>query len=166
MTAQTAPESVVPVVQLLESSEEYRDSRDIDPAVAASAACKIAEFTSACEEVLDEGTSEGSHHGAIIQSGVPPEFLHDEQEEEAVWQAQIEAGSQILNHLDRALEFHRTTDYQISHVSDSPSGIVHILALISFVLPTPFLLQRLRDISCKKSAEMTRLYSQVRCGLG
>jgi len=36
------------------------------------------------------------------------------------------------------------------------------LALILFVLPTPFLLQRLREISCKKSAEMTRLYSQVR----
>ena len=36
-----------------------------------------------------------------------------------------------------------------------------ILALISFVLPTPFLLQRLRDISHKKSTEMTRLYSQV-----
>jgi len=35
------------------------------------------------------------------------------------------------------------------------------LALILFVLPTPFLLQRLRDISRKKSAEMTRLYSQV-----
>ena len=48
---------------------------------------KIAEFTLACEEVLDEGTSEGPHHGAIIQSGVPPEFLRDEQEEEAVWQA-------------------------------------------------------------------------------
>ena len=36
------------------------------------------------------------------------------------------------------------------------------MALISFVLPTPFLLQRLREISRKKSAEMTRLYSQVR----
>ena len=36
------------------------------------------------------------------------------------------------------------------------------MALILFVLPTPFLLQRLRDISRKKSAEMTRLYSQVR----
>jgi len=36
------------------------------------------------------------------------------------------------------------------------------LALVLFVLPTPFLLQRLRDISRKKSAEMTWLYSQVR----
>ena len=108
------------------------------------------------------GQSEGPHHGAIIQSGVPPEFLHDEREEDAVWQAQIEAGSQILNHLDRALELHRTTDYQISQVSGSSPRIVRILALILFVLPTPFLLQRLRDISCKKSAEMTQLYSQVR----
>ena len=53
-------------------------------------------------------------------------------------------------------------DYQISQVSGSLPGIVRILALISFVLPTPFLLQRLRDISRMKSAEMTRLYSQVR----
>ena len=83
-TTQAAPESVVPVVQLLDSSEEFGDSRDIDPAAAASAADKIAEFTSACEEVLDAGTSEGPHHGAIIQSGVPSKFLHDEQEEEAV----------------------------------------------------------------------------------
>ena len=99
VTAQAVTDVVIPVVQLPDSSGEYGDSRDIDPAAAASAA----EFTSACEEVLNEGTSEGSHHGAIIQSGVHPEFLHDEWEEEAVWQAQIEAGSQILNHLDRAL---------------------------------------------------------------
>ena len=117
--APTTPENVVPVVQLPDSSEEFGDSRDIDPTAAASAADRIAEFTSACEEVLNAGTFEGPHHGAIIQSGVPPEFLHDEQEEEAIWQAQIEAGSQILNHLDRALELHRTTDYQICQVSGS-----------------------------------------------
>jgi hypothetical protein len=98
----------------------------------------------------------------IIQSVVPPEFLRDEREEEAVWQAQYEAGSRIQNHLDRALELHRMTDYQISQVRGSSPRIVRILALILFVLPTPFLLQRLRDISRKKSAEMTRLYSQVR----
>ena len=73
-TAQVAPESVVPVVQLSDSGEEFGDSRDIDPATAASAVDQIAEFTSACEEVLDEGTSEGPHHGAIIQSGVPRSF--------------------------------------------------------------------------------------------
>ena len=63
---------MVPVVQLPDNSEEFGDSRDIDPAAAASAADKIAELTSACAEVLDEGTSKGPHHGAIIQSGVPP----------------------------------------------------------------------------------------------
>jgi len=162
VTAQVATESVIPVVQLPDSSEEFGDSRDIDPTAAASAADKIAEFMSACAEVLDEGTSEGPHHGAIVQSGVPPEFLRDEWEEESVWQAQIEAGSQIINHLDRSLELHRTTDYQISQVSGPLPGIIRILTLISFALPTPFLLQRLRDISRKKSAEMTQLYSQVR----
>ena len=87
LTAQTAPESVVPAEQLPESSEEYGDSRDINPAAAASAADRIAEFTSASEEVLNAGTSEGPRHGAIIQSGVPLEFLCNEQEEEAVWKA-------------------------------------------------------------------------------
>ena len=59
VTAQATTDSAIPVVQLPDSSEEYGDSRDIDPAAAASAADKIAEFTSACAEVLDEGTSEG-----------------------------------------------------------------------------------------------------------
>ena len=110
----TAQGSMVPVVQLPDSSEEYGDSRDIDPAAAASAANKIAEFMSACAEVLDEGTFGGPQHGAIIQSVVPPELLRNEREEAAVWQAQFEAGSQIQNHLERALQLHRTTDYQIS----------------------------------------------------
>ena len=52
------------------------------------------------------------------------EFLRDEQEEEAIWKAQIEAGSQILGHLDRALELHRTTDFQICQVGGSLHGII------------------------------------------
>ena len=66
MMTQAAMESVIPVVQLPDSSEEFGDSRDIDPVAAASAADKIAEFTSACAEVLDEGTSEGPQYGMII----------------------------------------------------------------------------------------------------
>ena len=54
------------------------------------------------------------------------EFLRNEQEEEAVWKAQFEVASQILGHLDRALELHRMTDFQISQVSDSLPGIVSI----------------------------------------
>ena len=63
---QAATDIAILVEQLPDSIGEYGDSRDIDPAAAASAADKIAEFTSACAEVLDEGTSEGPHHGAII----------------------------------------------------------------------------------------------------
>ena len=84
VTAQTASENVVPVVQLPESSDEFGDSRDLDPAAAASAANRIVEFASASEEVLGAGTSEGPRRGAIIQSGVPLEFLRSEPEEEAV----------------------------------------------------------------------------------
>ena len=43
-----------------------------------------------------------------------------------------------------------------------PENRSYFFALVLFVLPTPFLLQRLRDISREKSTEMTRLYSQVR----
>ena len=62
----------------------------------------------------------------IVQSGVPLEFLCSEQVEEAVWKAQFEAGSQILGHLDRALELHRMMDFQISQVGGSLPGIVCI----------------------------------------
>ena len=54
------------------------------------------------------------------------EFLRNEQEEEAVWKAQFEAGSQILGHLDHALELHRMTDFQIRQVGGSLPGIVSI----------------------------------------
>ena len=125
-TAQMAPENVVPVVQMPESSEEFGDSRDIHPSAAASATGRIAEFASASEEILSTGTSEGPYLGAIIQSGVPLEFLHSDQEEEAVWTAQFEVGSQIHDHLDCALELHRMTDFQISNVSAFPLGIARV----------------------------------------
>ena len=108
---QAEPENAVPVVELPQSSEEYEDSGNINPVAAASATDKIAEFASASEEVLSAGTSEGPCHGAIIQSGVPLEFLCAEQEDEAIWKAQFEVGSQIQDHLNRALELHRTTDF-------------------------------------------------------
>jgi len=125
-TAQTAPENVELVVKLPPSSDEFGDSRDIDPTAAASAADRIAQFASASEEVLSAGTSEGPHHGAIIQSGVPLEFLRSEQEEEAAWKAQFEVGSQIQGHLERALDLHRTTDLQVSQVGASLLGIIRI----------------------------------------
>ena len=86
-TTQMAPGKKEPFVELPLSSDEFGDLRDIDPATAASAADRIAEFMSASEEVLSAGTSEGPRYGAIIQSGVPLEFLRNEQEEEAVWKA-------------------------------------------------------------------------------
>ena len=79
---QMVQRSMVPVVQLPDNSEEYGDSMDIDPAAAASAAAHIAEFASASADVLEAGTPEGPHHGAIIPSGLPSEFLRKEQEEE------------------------------------------------------------------------------------
>ena len=78
----TAQGGATAVVELPDSSKEYGDSMDIDPAVAASAAVHIAEFASASAGVLEAGASEGSHLAAIVPSGVPSEFLRKEQEEE------------------------------------------------------------------------------------
>ena len=102
--------STAAVVELPDSSEEYGDSMDIDPAAAASAAAHIAEFASASADVLEEGTSEGPHHGAIIPSGLPSEFLRNEQEEEEAWDAQFDVGSEILQALERAFQLHQKTD--------------------------------------------------------
>ena len=55
--------SVAAVVELPDSSEEYVDSMDIDPAAAASAAAHIAEFASASAGVLEAGASRGATSG-------------------------------------------------------------------------------------------------------
>ena len=78
------------MVELPLSSDEYGDSRDIDPATATSVANRIVEFISASKEILGAGTYEGPGHGAnymIVQSGVPSEFLRNEKEEEEAWKA-------------------------------------------------------------------------------
>ena len=53
----TAQGSVAAVVELPDSSEEYGDSMDIDPAAAACAAAHIAEFASAGAGMLEAGMS-------------------------------------------------------------------------------------------------------------
>ena len=117
---QMAQGSMVPVVQLPNSSEEYGDSMDIDPAAAASAAAHIAEFALASADVLEAGTSERPHHGAIVPSGLPSEFLRKEQEEEEAWNAQLDVVREILQALDRAFQLHQKTDYQVSKVNTFP----------------------------------------------
>ena len=95
-------------------------SMGIDPATAASAAEHIAEFASASADVLNVGTSERPHHGAIIPSGLPSEFLRKEQEEEEAWNAQLDVHHEILQALDRAFQLHQRTDYQVSKVNTFP----------------------------------------------
>ena len=65
-------------------------------------------------------TSEGPHHGAIIPSGLPSEFLHKEQEEEEAWNTQLDVGREILEALDCAFQLHQRTDYQVSQVNTFP----------------------------------------------
>jgi len=93
---------------------------DIDPTAAASAAAHIAEFASASADVLEAGTSEGPHHGAIIPSGLSSEFLRKEQEEKEAWNAQLDVGREILQALDRAFQLDQRTDYQVSKVNTFP----------------------------------------------
>ena len=122
----TAQGSAAAVVELPDSSEEYGDSMDIDPAAAASAAAHIAEFASAGAGMLEAGTSEGSHLGAIVPSGVPSEFLRKEQEEEEAWNKQMAVGREILQALDRAFQLHQNADYQVSQVNTASPKIAQI----------------------------------------
>src|SRR6185436_13103987 len=122
----TAQEGATAVVELPDSSEEYGDSMDIDPAAAASAAAHIAEFATASAGALEAGTSEGGHLGVIVPSGVPSEFLRKEQEEKEAWNAQMHVGREILQALDRAYQLHQNADYQVSQVSISPRKLLRI----------------------------------------
>ena len=108
------------MVELPDSSEEYGDSMDIDPAAAASATAHIAEFASASAGTLEAGTSKGVHLGAIVPSGVPSEFLRKEQEEEEAWNTQLDVGREILQALDRTFQLHQGADYQVSQVNAFP----------------------------------------------
>ena len=138
-TVQKAPETAVPVVEL-PLSEEYGESKDIDPAAAASAATRIAEFVSASEGVFGVGMSEGPNHGAnyaIVQSGVPSnfdhvaqeeggdwrvhiipsDFTHTEQEEGDAWRAHMAIGAQIEEDLSRALNLFSRANRDVNSVS-------------------------------------------------
>ena len=109
-----------PVVELPLSSDEYGDSRDIDPAAATSAATRIAEFISASEDILGAGTSEGPGHGAnyaIVQSRVPSDFARAEQEEGEAWRAHIAIGAQIEEHLSRALNLFSQANCNVNNMS-------------------------------------------------
>ena len=125
------------VVELPDSNEEYGDSMDIDPATAASAAAHIAEFASASAGVLEAGTSEEPHHGAIVPSGPPSEFLRKEQEEEEAWNAQMRVSREILQALDRAFHLHQNADYQVSQVNISPRNLLGFDLVLTCLDPRP-----------------------------
>ena len=120
MPVPIAQGGVTAVVEVPDSSKEYGDSMDIDPAAAASAAAHIAEFASSSAGMIEAGTSEVGHLGAIVPSGVPSEFLRKEQEEEEAWDKQMGVGREILQALDRAFQLYQNADYQVSQVNLFP----------------------------------------------
>ena len=76
------------------------------------------------------------------------------------WKAQYEVGSQIQAVLDRALQLHKTTDFQISIVSALPrdSFVSDLICVSSAYTLHP---QRLRQISRDKSAELAQQHYKV-----
>jgi len=74
----------------------------------------------------------------MVQYGGASDFSHNEQEEEEVWKAQYEVGSQIQAALDRALQLHKTTDFQISSVSALPQSSSFSAHIYIYPLLTPF----------------------------
>ena len=127
------------MMELPDSSEEYGDSMDIDPAAAASATAHIADFASAGAGMLEAGTSEGGHLGAIVPSEVPSEFLRKEQEEEEAWNKQMGVGREILQALDRAFQLHQNADYQASQVNISPRNLLGFGLVLTCLDPRPSL---------------------------
>ena len=141
---QAEPEIVVPVVQLPESSDEYGDSREIDPAAATSAASPVFEFIAASMEILgtemneelgDQGHSDESDW-AIVRSGVPSDIAHAEREEDHwwahvvpsdfadaereeddAWRNHMAVGGQIEEGLSRIVEFFSKAYHDSSSVS-------------------------------------------------
>ena len=57
---------------------------------------------------------------AMVQHGVPSDFDRNEREEEQVWKAQYEVGTQIQDTLGRAFQLHQKTDFLISKVNAFP----------------------------------------------
>ena len=70
----TAQEGATAVVELPDSSEEYGDSMDIDPAAAVSAAAHIAEFASAARVCSRQGRPRVPITGRSSHLGPPRSF--------------------------------------------------------------------------------------------
>jgi hypothetical protein len=141
---QAEPEIVVPMVQLPESSDEFGDSREIDPAAATSAVGRVFEFVTASAEILgtemyeelgDQGRSvEGDW--AIVRSGVPSDIAHTEREgddwrahvvpsdfadaereEGDAWRDHMAVGGQIEEGLSRIVDLFSKAYHDSSNVS-------------------------------------------------
>ena len=97
----------------------------------------------------------------MVQHGGTPGFNRNEQEEEEVWKAQYEVGSQIQAALERAFQLHKMMDFEISSVSALPrdSSISDLICASSAYTLHP---QRLRQISHDKIAELAQQHSEVR----
>ena len=89
----------------------------------------------------------------MVQHGGAPGFDPSEQQEEKVWKAQFEVGSEIQAALECAFQLHKTTDFVMSSVSALPrnSSISDLICVSSAYSLRP---QRLGQISRNKSAEL------------
>jgi len=128
-----APE-VVPVVEMPPEDEpevrvlgQSEDPERVAPNIAPGATGVAAAF----EGGLDAG--QGPPTGAervMVQHGGAPGFNRSEQEEDEVWKAQYEVGSQIQAALERAFQLHKTTDFEISSVSAFPGTRLFLILFV------------------------------------
>jgi len=126
-----APE-VVPVVEMPPEDEpevrvlgQSEDPERVAPNIALGATGVAAAFVGG----LDAG--QGPPTGAervLVQRGGAPGFNRNEQEE--VWKAQYEVGSQIQAALERAFQLHKTTDFEISSVSAFPGTRLFLILFV------------------------------------
>ena len=91
----------------------------------------------------------------MVQHGVPSDFDRNEWEEEELWRAQYEVGSQIQAALDRALQIHSAMDFDITNVTAFPRDLSvsdHVYVSSAHDLCS----QRLKQISHDKSVELAQ----------
>ena len=86
----------------------------------AGTSCRI---TTASEGGLGAGPSEQPSEGiswAIVQPGVPVDFVRAEREEDEIWQAQLDLGSEMDDDFQRVLQLHWQEKHNVNQVSALP----------------------------------------------
>jgi len=97
---------------------------------------------------------------ALVQPGVPEDFVCAEREEDEVWQAQLDIGGQIDACLQHVLQLHWQEEHNVTTVGALPSFCSFLIMSARRPLMS-YCSQQLMALSRDKSVKMANLYSRV-----